>query len=99
MFVIKKICFLLSSIFLGGLYAFVSSRIVVLNNIPCIIIMDILIQAILLYSSKKFKILNFDNIINSIFNIILLLISTVLFILSDMYISAFMYSNLMRNFH
>jgi len=97
MFVIKKICFLLSSIFLGGLYAFVSSRIVVLNNIPCIIIMDILIQAILLYSSKKFKILNFDNMINS--NTILLLISTVLFILSDMYISAFMYSNLMRNFH
>lgn len=97
MFVIKKICFLLSSIFLGGLYAFVSSRIVVLNNIPCIIIMDILIQAILLYSSKKFKILNFDNMINS--NTILLLISTVLFILSYMYISAFMYSNLMRNFH
>lgn len=63
MLVIKQIFFLLSSIFLGGLYAFVSSRIVVLNNIPCIIIMDILIQALLFYGGKKFKILNSNNII------------------------------------
>lgn len=95
----KKISILLISILLGCLFSLASIKIIMPYHAVNVIVMGCVIQLLLLLIGKRLNIFCFIGVKKIICNIIFIIISFILFVVSNICTSTIMYSMLMSEFH
>ncbi len=99
MIIIKRLLLLLSSMALGIFYSLLALRINILIDPVIILITGLIVQIVILFIGIKIKIIYFKTIGNILLNTAYLSVSLLIYLISNIYCMAVLYSIIMRGFH